>query len=124
MGPKSPLRAHVWSAHQHFHFQLYHSHNVIVPGFSQKPAYGDKIENPHGKVTFKLLVGSILFGLGWGIGGLCPGPYILSIPNSLKIAVVWGVPFFFGQKIGNILFGDQQVHDKIASAEAVKEKPS
>lgn len=31
----------------------------------------------------KLLAGSVLFGVGWGLSGLCPGPALLSIlsPN-------------------------------------------
>ena len=64
------------------------------------------MENPHGKVNFKLVVGAVLFGLGWGIGGLCPGPFILSIPYSLKLTVYWGVPFFLGQKVSNVCFGE------------------
>lgn len=28
----------------------------------------------------KLIGGSVLFGIGWGLGGLCPGPAIASLP--------------------------------------------
>lgn len=30
-------------------------------------------------ITKKLLVGSALFGIGWGLGGFCPGPAITSL---------------------------------------------
>jgi len=83
--------------------------NLIIK-FVQKPAYGDKIENPQGKVNLRLIVGAVLFGLGWGIGGLCPGPFILSIPYSIKIAVYWGVPFFVGQKLSYFLFPEKHSH--------------
>lgn len=33
----------------------------------------------HHDVTPALIIGSILFGLGWGLGGYCPGPAITSL---------------------------------------------
>jgi len=57
-----------------------------------------------------LIFGALLFGLGWGIGGLCPGPYILAIPHSLKLAFYWGVPFFIGQKLTNTFAGEGHKH--------------
>lgn len=29
----------------------------------------------------KLVLGSALFGIGWGLAGLCPGPALVSLPN-------------------------------------------
>ncbi len=29
--------------------------------------------------THKLLLGAALFGTGWGLGGFCPGPALLSL---------------------------------------------
>lgn len=31
------------------------------------------------RITFDLAVGSILFGMGWGLVGLCPGPALASL---------------------------------------------
>lgn len=58
----------------------------------------------------RLILGSLLFGLGWGIGGLCPGPFVLSIPNSIKVAVAWGAPFFLAQTLSGLLFSEKQAH--------------
>ena len=35
--------------------------------------------NKKGIIDSNLIIGSALFGIGWGIGGLCPGPAIGSI---------------------------------------------
>ena len=37
----------------------------------------------------KLIGGAILFGVGWGIAGLCPGPAIASFATSLIPAAVF-----------------------------------
>ena len=33
----------------------------------------------HKDVTWRLIFGSALFGVGWGLGGFCPGPALVSI---------------------------------------------
>ena len=34
---------------------------------------------PPGKIDGRLVVGSAVFGLGWGLSGYCPGPALVSI---------------------------------------------
>ncbi|WP_163846220.1 DUF6691 family protein [Pseudooceanicola aestuarii] len=34
---------------------------------------------PRPEVDRRLVVGSVLFGLGWGLAGLCPGPAVASL---------------------------------------------
>lgn len=51
----------------------------------------------------KLLFGSGLFGVGWGLAGLCPGPAIASIsflnPSSLIFVLFMFVGFFIANRI-------------------------
>ena len=51
----------------------------------------------------KLLIGSALFGVGWGLAGLCPGPAIASIsflnPSSLIFVLFMFVGFFIANRI-------------------------
>jgi hypothetical protein len=47
------------------------------------PLLGGKFSLPTRKdLTPQLLVGSGLFGIGWGIGGLCPGPGLASLATG------------------------------------------
>ena len=47
----------------------------------------------------KLVIGSALFGIGWGVAGVCPGPGIASIGAMSVGAVVFIVGYFIGARI-------------------------
>ena len=51
------------------------------------------------KIDFKLLVGSVLFGMGWALAGLCPGPAIA----ALGFGGTGIILFFVSMVIGMIL---------------------
>lgn len=41
------------------------------------------------KITKPLIFGSLLFGIGWGLSGFCPGPAIVSLgTGSLKAIIM------------------------------------
>ncbi|MBE8163327.1 MAG: YeeE/YedE family protein [Bdellovibrionaceae bacterium] len=47
---------------------------------------------PQGKVDKQLIIGSILFGTGWGISGFCPGPALTSfLINTQAIVLVFSL---------------------------------
>ena len=57
-----------------------------------KAVSGIKIELPTRKTIDKrLLVGSALFGVGWGLVGYCPGPALVSFGAGIEMAW-WFVP--------------------------------
>lgn len=33
-------------------------------------------------IDARLIGGSVLFGVGWGLGGFCPGPVLVSVPTG------------------------------------------
>lgn len=44
------------------------------------PFFGDKFSLPdRSDLDAKLVAGSALFGMGWGIAGLCPGPAVAGL---------------------------------------------
>jgi uncharacterized membrane protein YedE/YeeE len=44
----------------------------------------------------KLLLGSVLFGIGWGLVGLCPGPAISSIALFEPITIIFIISMVLG----------------------------
>lgn len=49
----------------------------------QKPVLAPAFVLPRNtKVDVGLVAGSALFGLGWGLGGYCPGPAVASLGNA------------------------------------------
>lgn len=68
-----------------------------------------RVERPFADIAFnlpetrgidgRLALGAILFGIGWGLGGLCPGPAIA----SLAIAPVTVAPFVLAMLVGMAL---------------------
>lgn len=51
----------------------------IVPKFIEKPILGEAYK-PRTRIFGKnTIIGAIIFGIGWGISGLCPGAALSSI---------------------------------------------
>jgi len=71
----------------------------------KEPIIGERLFNPSNSVIdLRLVGGSICFGLGWGIGGLCPGPAIMQTPVfTIDVHLIWFPFFFLGQFIANKL---------------------
>jgi uncharacterized membrane protein YedE/YeeE len=50
-------------------------------------------------------VGSALFGIGWGVGGVCPGPGIVSFGGNVRSAGVFLPSLFAGMAMNDFIFG-------------------
>ena len=48
----------------------------------------------------KLIFGSVLFGIGWGLGGLCPGPAVAILGYSFFPAIIFMIAMLIGLFIG------------------------
>jgi len=63
----------------------------------EKPLFVDSFNYSKNKeINNKLIIGSVLFGAGWGLGGLCPGPAISSIALLNINSISFVVSMFFG----------------------------
>ena len=61
---------------------------------------GARIEIPPSTVIdSRLLLGGALFGAGWGIAGLCPGPAIVSASGGSMAATVFVIAMLAGMGV-------------------------
>jgi uncharacterized protein len=53
------------------------------------PLFGDRFLPQARDLDGKLLAGAALFGIGWGLGGFCPGPGLVSLVSGAAPPVVF-----------------------------------
>ncbi len=78
--------------------------NLLSKAMS-KPVLDDTFHVPesNGQIDQPLLAGSAIFGIGWAISGLCPGPAIASIGRDVStiyvfvLAMIAGILIHSGQ---------------------------
>lgn len=61
-----------------------------------------------GAVDRSLIVGSVLFGIGWGLSGLCPGPALVGLGAGYLPAAVFVIAMIFGMEAYEWMRGAQK----------------
>lgn len=67
----------------------------IIAGKRQSPVLGGTFPAPpEPRLGRNLVLGSVLFGMGWGLAGLCPGPAMASLSwggagGLVFVAAMW-----------------------------------
>ena len=73
-----------------------------------KTVYGEAIDLPkNNKIDSKLLVGGLIFGIGWGVAGICPAPSLTLIGLGHYQALYFIVAMFAGMLIQRQLMEKQ-----------------
>jgi len=67
------------------------------------PLWGDEFDTPPRIIDARLIWGSALFGLGWGLSGLCPGPAIVWLGFRPLDILPFIVTFGLGSALGQYL---------------------
>ena len=68
---------------------------VTLPGFylvnhSPRPLFHPRYYMPTSRdIDARLVTGSALFGVGWGLGGFCPGPALTALPTGVTDVLVF-----------------------------------
>ena len=76
---------------------------VTIPAFALArrqgvaPAQGDAFRIPTAdSIDGRLILGAAIFGIGWGLSGLCPGPAIAALGSGLPPVIAFGISMLAG----------------------------
>ncbi len=98
-----------------FHFQSFHMYGVIgtavvlgiigiqlIKKYELKDFRGEKIVfQDKDKSVARYLIGGIIFGLGWGLTGACPGPMVALLGYGYVVIIV----AFLSATLGTFVYG-------------------
>ena len=82
---------------------------ITMPGFwlvqKRKSPFFEKLFHFPTKsdLDFRLLLGAAIFGIGWGLGGFCPGPAITSILTGSKGTFLFVITMLLGMVLAKSL---------------------
>lgn len=77
----------------------------IVPMILKKPVFGEFFDGHDGfPVTRKAVIGAVIFGIGWGVSGICPATSFAAVGMGNLIVGV-GIAGMF---LGALLYGHVQ----------------
>ena len=67
---------------------------------------GEEMRGPgERRIDRRLIVGSMLFGAGWGVGGFCPAPSLIALGTGSPKAIVFAVAMLAGMAIFELMEG-------------------
>jgi len=79
---------------------------ISLPGFAwvrrRNAAHGTMATTHVEAISMRLLLGSALFGIGWGIAGYCPGPALANLARGSGEAVVFVIALLAGSQLARL----------------------
>lgn len=80
----------------------------------KRPLCGDKMHLPTANHIDKRLVGgALLFGIGWGLAGICPGPALVLLGAGLSQGVIFVLAMLAGMLLFQWLEGYRQHEQQV-----------
>lgn len=77
---------------------------VMIARRRQKTLLGQPLHFPtNSKINKDLVLGGLIFGVGWGLVGICPGPAMVLLGRGLWEGVVFVVAMLVGMKLVGLL---------------------
>lgn len=75
---------------------------LLIQSRFSKPMLGETFQIPtRMDLDRSLILGALLFGIGWGLGGYCPGPAITSLGSGSVNSVLFVVAMAMGMLLAD-----------------------
>ncbi len=85
-----------------------------------RPVLGGAMHLPTSRDLSKpLILGSLAFGIGWGLAGFCPGPALVSLGTGAPKAYVFVLAMLAGMGLYELIGGARKPAGPAAPGEAV-----
>jgi uncharacterized protein len=55
------------------------------------------------KIDLRLIIGSVLFGIGWGVTGICPGPGLVLLGAGVPEGVIYIASLLAGMAVYSVV---------------------
>jgi uncharacterized membrane protein YedE/YeeE len=75
----------------------------VLARFQKKPVLGGEFKPRRRILSWKILIGAVIFGVGWGISGQCPGSAVASLGTGNLPVLVGIAAMFIGAYIRGLL---------------------
>ena len=100
-----------------FHFQSFHMYGIIFSAIAAGIVVVQLIKRRHLKSTEgqeiqfhdkdrsvpRYLIGGFIFGLGWALAGVCPGPMFILLGSGYTVLIVFLASAMFGTFLYGLL---------------------
>ena len=89
---------------------------LLIQRRFSKPMLGERFQIPSRKdLDRSLIFGALLFGMGWGLGGYCPGPAITTLGSGSLNAVLFMVAMGMGMLLADRVISPILTHKALKS---------
>jgi uncharacterized membrane protein YedE/YeeE len=84
-----------------------------------RPVFGDKYHLPTmTELDSRIIVGPAIFGVGWGLAGLCPGPAFVALGYGTSASILFVIAMFCGMAIARALANRPSASNLATSAQS------
>jgi len=75
----------------------------VVPRILKKPPFGDQFKPRKAAISRNVIIGAVIFGIGWGISGQCPGAAVASLGTGNYWVIVGLAAMFIGAYLRGLI---------------------